>query len=128
MKCALRYLLAGVAGAILYPLLEILWRGFTHPSMALAGGICSVLLFAVNDRTRQASLLLRAVASALAITFVELCFGVVCNLCLDLNVWDYSEMPGQLSGQICLPYSLLWLAISLPVCFLFGKVSDRFRA
>lgn len=29
-----------LAGSGLYPLLEVLWRGYSHASMALAGGVC----------------------------------------------------------------------------------------
>lgn len=127
MKQPLRYLTATAAGAVLYPLLEILWRGYTHPSMAAAGGLCALSLYAVNDRTRHASLPLRILTSAVLITFVELCFGVLFNLVMGMEVWDYSAMPGQLLGQICLPYFLLWILLATPVCLLFARISDRFR-
>ncbi|MGN0441016.1 MAG: hypothetical protein ACI4HH_09605, partial [Hominenteromicrobium mulieris] len=36
-----------LAGSGLYPLLEVLWRGYSHASMALAGGVCLLLINAV---------------------------------------------------------------------------------
>jgi uncharacterized membrane protein len=122
------YFAAASAGVLIYPLIEILWRGYTHPTMAAAGGVCSFLLYYVSDRFREASVLVRMLASATLITFVELLFGIVFNLVLGLGVWDYAEMPGQLLGQICLPYFFLWFLLSLPVTFLFARISDRFHA
>ena len=105
-------------GALGYPALEILWRGDTHPTMALAGGISAVLLFSINRRLAPGSLLLRLLASGAAITLTELLFGVIFNLGFGCNVWDYSLLPLNLLGQICLPYSLLWCLLALPFCLL----------
>ena len=117
-----------MAGALLYPAIEILWRGYTHPTMAAAGGICAALIWAISDYLREASFFLRVLASACCITLVELCFGVVCNLGLGMGVWDYSGMRGNLLGQVCLPYFFLWGALSIPVCLLFARISDAFRS
>lgn len=124
----MKILVAGLAGALLYPAIEVLWRGYTHPTMAVAGGISAALIWTISDRCREASLSLRVLASACCITFVELCFGAVCNLGLGLGVWDYSGMWGNLLGQICLPYFFLWGALSIPVCLLFARISDAFRS
>ena len=105
-------------GALGYPALEILWRGDTHPTMSLAGGICALLLFLINRRLAPGSLPLRLLASGAAITLTELTFGVIFNLALGLDVWDYSSLPLHLFGQICLPYSLLWCLLALPFCLL----------
>ena len=122
------WMLAFLAGAVFYPLLEILWRGSTHVSMSLAGAICAALLWILSDRLRAASLGLRIFSAAAVITLVELIFGVICNLALRLDVWDYSGMPGNLLGQICLPYFLMWILLSTPVCLLFAQISDAFRS
>ncbi len=124
----MKVLTAGMAGALLYPAIEILWRGHTHPTMAAAGGIAAALIWLISDKCREASLFLRVLASACCITFVELCFGTVCNLGLGLGVWDYSQTWGNLLGQICLPYFFLWGVLSIPVCLLFARISDAFRS
>jgi uncharacterized membrane protein len=46
------------------------------------------------------------------ITAVEFVSGLILNLWLNLGVWDYSHMPLNLFGQICLPYAGLWFALS----------------
>lgn len=46
------------------------------------------------------------------ITGVELVFGLVFNRALGMGVWDYSRVPLNLWGQICLPFTLIWLGFS----------------
>ena len=122
------WLWAGIAGAAVYPLIEICYRGGTHPSMALAGGVCAALIWMISDRAGALPLLLRIFLAAVTITAVELLFGIVCNRMLGLGVWAYSSMPYHFLGQICLPYFFLWLLLSAPVCLLFTQISDRFRS
>ena len=47
------------------------------------------------------------------ITVLEFLTGVLVNIVLHLNVWDYSNMPLNVLGQICLPFSLLWVIIAI---------------
>ena len=47
------------------------------------------------------------------ITGLEFVTGCIVNLWLGWNVWDYSNVPLNVFGQICLPYILLWAPISL---------------
>ena len=41
--------------------------------------------------------------------------GVVFNLYLGMSVWDYSEVKGNILGQICPLYSMLWCFICIPI-------------
>ena len=45
------------------------------------------------------------------ITLVELVTGLLVNR--DYHVWDYRKLPLNYRGQICLPFTLLWVPISL---------------
>ncbi len=121
-------MLAALAGALLYPVIELLWRGHTHVTMAFAGGLAAAAIWLLSSRCRAGSFSLRVLLSALVITLIELCFGTVFNLGLRLEVWNYSSMYGNLLGQICLPYFLLWILLSIPVCLLFARISDAFRS
>lgn len=98
-----------------YPLVEIVWRGWSHWSMALAGGVCFGLLGRVSEWLRWKNPLVRCAAGAAAITTVELLFGCIFNLGLHMRVWDYSREWLNLGGQICLRYSLIWFALSAPL-------------
>lgn len=118
----IKYLTLFFFGGTAYYAIELLWRGHSHPSMIACGGTCFVLLYLLSfvgnfvKSSAVASLLptLRAALGALCITATELAFGVVLNLGLHLNIWDYSAMPLNFMGQICLTFSLLWFLLSLP--------------
>ena len=99
----------GFAG---YPLLELLWRGRTHWSMALAGGVAGLLLYPLCIKRGARFICCKTAA---VITGVELVFGCVFNLLLKQNVWDYSKKPLNFLGQICLPYTCLWFCLGVPV-------------
>ena len=104
-----RHIFRFAAGGAAYVGLELLWRGRSHSSMFAAGGTCFLLLGRLG-RTRL-SLPAKALLGAGAITAVELGVGLVANR--DHEVWDYRQMPLNFRGQICLPYSLLWVPVSI---------------
>ena len=101
-------------GSMGYYLLEVLFRGYSHASMAICGGLCFLSLYALDASMPHTPLLLRAVSGALVITAWEFLFGVLVNLVLGLGVWDYSALPFSFLGQICLPFTGLWYLVSLP--------------
>lgn len=105
-------------GAFGYTALEILWRGYSHWTMALTGGFCFVMIYFINTRLPASPLLLRALLCALSITAVEFFVGCIVNRALGWNVWDYSAQPYNLLGQICPLYSLLWFLLSIPLGWL----------
>lgn len=105
-------------GAAAYCAIEILWRGYTHWTMAVAGGLCFFIIYFENTKLKNAHFLLRCAVGAASITAVELAIGIVVNIILGWNVWDYSAMPLNFLGQICLPYALLWFALCIPILFI----------
>ena len=124
VKNIYRYGFCLLFGAVVYPLLEIWWRGYTHFSMALLGGLCFSFIYFVNSRYRHRRVTFRAFLCCMFITVMEFSFGVVLNLVLRLDVWDYSGVYGNLFGQICLFYCVVWYLLSLlctPLCALIRK-------
>ena len=123
----------GIGGSV-YLLLELLYRGYSHPSMFFAGGLSAALIYRVccEGRLRHAGWSARCAVGSLLITSVEFCTGLFVNLLLRQGVWDYSALPFNLFGQICLPFSLLWFFLSLPVLSLgdlfFGEPAQFRRA
>ena len=103
--------------------LELLWRGRSHISMFFAGGVCFLLLGKLNRLQPRLPLLLRGMLGAVAITSVELLAGLIANR--DHAVWDYRGMPLNFHGQICLPFSLLWIPLSLGGMLLYDFVDRR---
>ena len=104
-----------LCGGVLYYGLELLWRGRSHWSMALCGALCFWFLYCMNRAYSRVPLPLRALTGAAVITVVELFAGCLLNIGLGLGVWDYSEMPLNFLGQICLPYSVVWFLLCFPV-------------
>lgn len=49
---------------------------------------------------------------AIIITALEFIVGVIVNLILKWNIWDYSMLPFNILGQISLPFSLIWFLLS----------------
>lgn len=105
-----------IIGGALYVGVEMLWRGHSHWTMGIVGGVCFVLIGGLNNYLPwEMSLVDQAALGALLVTAVELVVGVVLNLFLGLGIWDYSGMPLNIAGQICLPYMILWFLLSF-VC------------
>lgn len=126
----LETLFAGVLGAFLYGGLELLWRGHTHWTMLIAGGVCFAAMYLIAVRTDWPAAG-KWLASAAVITAVEFVTGAVVNLRLGWQVWDYSSLPLNLRGQICLLYSSLWFALSIPgtaLCGLLRRLFARGRS
>ena len=105
---------------------ELLWRGRSHFSMFLAGGLCFLLLGKLSAVKPRLPLALRCLVGAGVITCVELAVGLLFNR--EYRVWDYRQQPGNLWGQICLGYSLLWIPLSLLAFGLHGLVNRRQRS
>ena len=106
-KQAVLFYLGGCA----YMGLELLWRGRSHGSMFMAGGICFLLIGHLNHVRPRLPLLPRAVAGAGIVTMVELAVGLLCNR--NFDVWDYRHRAGNFLGQICPAFSILWIPVSL---------------
>ncbi len=78
-------------------------------------------------RLKKKCLLVKCAFGSAVITLVELLTGAVVNLWLRLQVWDYSEMPLNLWGQICLPFSAVWFFLTLPILG-FGRLLQPSKA
>lgn len=109
------------AGGTSYMMLELVWRGWSHGSMFLAGGTCFLLLGQLS-RTRLHPVF-KAVLGAGVITGVELAAGLLFNR--NYQVWDYRKVPLSFMGQICLPFSLLWIPVGIGAMYLYRTVDRR---
>ncbi|MCL1807930.1 MAG: putative ABC transporter permease [Oscillospiraceae bacterium] len=106
-------------GGLAYCGIEVVYRGYTHRTMLVAGGICVVLLCLLARS--QIGLIAGAVAGGLLITVVEFSIGTVANLWMGWEVWDYSFQPFNLWGQVCLGYTLAWCALG-GLVILFARI------
>jgi len=115
-----------VIGSLGYGLLEILWRGFTHWTMVLTGGACFLGIYHLDGKYARRPLLSKGLMGSALITAAEFTVGCIVNVWLRWDVWDYSRLPCNFLGQICLRYSLLWYGLSLPLFWLCGKLRRFF--
>ena len=97
----LNYLLVYYAlyfiGGFVYVGIELLFRGRSHYTMFIVGGICFLLVGSLNEVIKKPmSLLTQGIIGAIMITAVEFLTGCIVNLHLHWNVWDYSNMPGNM--------------------------------
>ena len=110
------------AGAIGYACIEILFRGYTHWSMMLTGGACVLTIYYINIEFPRAPLLLRALAGTFIIVFFELMVGLIVNIWFEWDIWDYSDVPGNILGQICPLFSGAWFLLSLGLCAVMARL------
>ncbi|MDD3403375.1 MAG: hypothetical protein PHQ72_08480 [Hespellia sp.] len=113
MRCLRPLALFGVGG-LFYIVIEIMWRGYTHWTMFIVGGLCFWIIGLVNEfvLTRGMPLVKQMLIGSVVITVVEFIAGCIINLWLGWNVWDYSNMPFNILGQVCLPFMILWFFLS----------------
>ena len=112
-------------GYFIYSLIEILARGFTHWTMALTGGLVLMILYDMNKSSAM-TLIKSCSAGMFIITFIEFTVGVAVNLILGWNVWDYSDIPLNILGQICLPFSIFWFFLCIPAYYLCKGIRKQF--
>ena len=100
-------------GGSVYIFLEMAFRGHSHWTMFCVGGLCFVLCGLVNEYLEWDMIIwLQMMICAVCITLVEFLSGCYLNLWLGMDIWDYSSLPMNVAGQICLPFTVLWFFLS----------------
>mgnify|MGYP004612894943 CR=1 FL=1 len=125
-KRFLEYISAGIVGAGAYSLIEVIWRGFTHWTMALTGGLCLALIYAIGSEYESTALWKRCLTGCLVITTAELWVGFVVNILLGWGVWSYSGRFMNFHGLICPLYTFLWFLLCIPANFVCGGMRRLF--
>lgn len=126
MKKLSKLLFLFVVGGAAYYCIEIIFRGFSHPTMFVLGGLCFVLCGFISRATAMsAGLLGQMFLCALMITTLELIFGYIFNIKLGMHIWDYEKYTLNFHGQICLVFSVLWYALSGLAIILYDNICCR---
>lgn len=111
MRKVLKPLILTMIGGFTYSLIEILYRGYTHWTMFFIGGISFYIIGCINEKT-DVSIFRQMLYGSAIITILEFCAGIVINRILGWNIWDYSNLPFNIAGQICPLFSIIWFIIS----------------
>lgn len=132
----LKYFVLFGMGGVAYIVIEMLWRGYSHWSMFMLGGMCFLVIGFINEQSRgRLPLLSQMAIGSAAITALEFLTGYVVNIKLGMNVWSYYDMPYNIMGQICLEYTVMWFFLSAGCIFaddylryrLFGEEKPHYR-
>lgn len=114
MKEVFKYLFLWITGGAIYICLEMLFRGYSHWTMFILGGTCFVILGLINEVIPwNIPIWQQMFIGASIVTVLEFITGCIVNLWLEWGVWDYSNMPGNILGQICPVFFVIWLPVSL---------------
>ena len=104
---------------MVYYLVEGVWRigsngGWANIAMMPIGGLCGVLVGMMNENPKfmKKKMVLQALYGMATVIVVEFVSGCFLNVILKLNIWDYSSLPFNVMGQICLPFAFLWFVLS----------------
>ena len=99
----------------IYCMIEILFRGWSHWSMFILTGFLGV--FCVDSINNTLSFdcdyIVQILISTILCTIVEGISGIILNVWLQLNVWDYSKMTfgtfffGQCNVLFCFAWMLI---------------------
>ena len=119
VKEFLKLFILFLIGGLTYCGIEVAWRGYTHWTMAVVGGICFVVIGGLNNYLPwEMAIWKQGIIGALFVTAMEFIVGIPLNLFLGLHIWDYSNLPFNLLGQICLPFTIVWFFLSLLCIFI----------
>ena len=106
--------MVGIIGGLLYYLIEILYRGYSHWSMFLLGGIAFLFCGAQGRAAGwRDPLIKQLIKCGIFITACEFITGIIVNRWMGWNVWDYTNMPLNVMGQICPHFTLAFIGLSV---------------
>lgn len=97
----------------IYMILEGLWHGWTHISMLVVGGMAAFFIGKLNEGhiLSKCKMWEQCMIGTLIILVLEFVSGVILNIWLQLGIWDYSDIWGNILGQICIPYAIIWFLL-----------------
>lgn len=115
---------ATLGGSIYYGI-EMIVRGFSHWSMFCVGGLVFLFCIFQGIEMKWKEGLCIQVLRALVVTVsLEFMTGIVFNKWMHKEIWDYSDQPFHLWGQICLPFMILFSGLLVMAIFLGGVLSN----
>lgn len=82
-------------------------------------------LIALLPRTITGRPLLYFLVAAGIASGVEYALSVFYEKVWGVTFWDYSQLPGNLHGRICLPFTILWGGLSLVLLPILHPIAQR---
>ncbi len=113
-----------LTGFCVYITIEVCFRGYSYPVMGLCGGVILLIIDLINEEISwDMDILLQGCIGALIATLFEFIIGSICIRFGFAVMWDYSDMPLNYRGIICLPYTLVWIPVSIAGIFIADAIN-----
>lgn len=108
----IKYSILGVIGGFGYIAIELIYRGYSHWTMAILGAMCFICLGLINELLSwETPLWIQALVGGIIITGLEFLTGCIVNIWLKWDIWHYDNL--DILGQICVPFSFMWCILSI---------------
>ncbi len=136
IKNSCKYLFLMWFGGSAYVTFEVFARQRSHVSMFLLAGFIFIVVGLLNELWDwDTSLIAQIIVGTCIATLGEFLCGCVVNIWLQLNIWDYSGQWGNILGQICPLFTLIWVPLILLAIILddvlrwkfFGEEKPHYR-
>lgn len=126
MKKVSEYIFLWALGGSIYYLLEIGLRGFSHWSMFILGGLALCFCTFQGEAMQWSEpLWIQVIRGITFVTSLEFMTGIIVNKYLKIGVWDYSDQPFNLWGQICVPFMILFSGLLVIAIWLGEMISQK---
>lgn len=114
MRSFIKTVVLFLVGGSIYITIEYVYRLITskqptHWTMFVLGGLVFLIVGEINERIDwDVPFFIQILIGTLYTVELEFIFGYVLNIHMGLNIWDYSDIPFNILGQVCLPFAFLW--------------------
>ena len=126
---ALVSLLLWTFGGTLYFFCEVIFKTLAHhpeniswTMLLLALILCIPLERFGCELPWGMPLIQQAFICSIMITLMDFFVGVLLHIILQMHVWDYSHIPGNILGQICPLFSFLWFIFAFFAIIIFDWI------
>lgn len=123
--CYYKNLILFLVGYCAYISIEVTVRSVSYPIMGVCGGLAIVIIDKINDYISwKMDIIIQGVIGSLIITSLELIVGEISlHTSIFPIMWNYTNIPLNYDGVICLPFSLLWIFLSLIGIFISDAIN-----
>ena len=131
----IEYFILGAIGGCTYTTIEVWYRGYSHWSMTILAAIVFIAIGMLNEGMDwDTPFGLQMLYGGLIATGLEFVAGCILNLWLGWDIWDYSNMPFNILGQVCLPFFFVWCGLAAVIIIaddvirwkVFGEEKPRY--
>lgn len=114
-KLVFKKIILFLTGFCIFITIEVLFRQYSYVWSGVLGGISMLLLDKINDNISwDLDLFWQAMIGGTEVTILELITGLIAKYTPLLPImWDYNNLPLNFDGIICVPFSIVWILLSV---------------